>query len=391
MKQSLAIICCVLLSARGMISAEKPEPSPKDAQAKEANLDPKVLRDLDIAMLKQVERKHVSGVIGLIARHGKVGYFEAFGHRVIERNLPMTKDTLFRIYSMTKPMVAVTAMSLWEEGKFKLDDPISKQLPEWKNITVRENGKIVPPKSPITPRQLMTHSSGLSYDKKNLNLGPKTTLEEFSKSLAKKPLNFQPGTDYQYGYSIDILGRYIEAITGKSLDQVMQERLFNPLKMKDTGFWVPNKKDRSRVAHVYTQPERGTLTTLMRPARVMVKPPRMMGGQGLISTAGDYAKFCQMLLNRGELNGKRVLKKETVELMFQNHLKKIGKAYGLGGMADGKGGYYWGGAAGTKFWIDSNNDSYGVFMIQRWGYRAPTFPVFRGFVDKAMVPEKKDS
>ncbi len=375
----------ILLLSFGVAATQATEPRPHGTEADAANLDIKALQALDIAMQKQVDDKHVAGVIGLIARHGKIGYYETFGQRVIARDAPMTKDTLFRIYSMTKPIVAVTAMSLWEEGKFKLDDPISVHLPEWKEVTVKENEEVVPVKSPVTPRHLMSHSTGLSYDKQGLDLGENTTLSEFSQSCARRPLEFQPGTKFKYGYSIDILGRYIEAIEGKSLDVVMRERVFDRLGMNDTEFWVRDSEDRDRVAHVYYQPQKGELKTAMFPAPVMSKPPRMMGGQGLMSTSGDYARFCHMLLNKGELEGERVLKTETVDLMFENHLRDIDKVYGLGGMVDGKGGYNWGGAAGTKFWIDSQNDCYGVFMIQTWGYKTPTFKVFRDHVDKAIL------
>jgi CubicO group peptidase (beta-lactamase class C family) len=265
----------------------------------------------------------------------------------------MEKDTLFRIYSMTKPIVAVTAMSLWEEEKFKLDDPISVHLPEWAKVTVKENDEVVATKNQITPRHLMTHASGLSYDRSGMRLGRSATLSEFSEALAKRPLHFQPGTKFRYGYSIDILGRYIEAIEGKTLDVVMRERVLDRLAMNDTEFWVRDATDRDRVAKVYYKSRDGELKPAMSRSAALAKPSRMMGGQGLISTTEDYARFCQMLLNKGELAGQRVLKTETVDLMFDNHLKKIGKVYGLGGMVDAKGGYHWGGAAGTKFWIDT--------------------------------------
>ncbi|HIF30847.1 MAG TPA: class A beta-lactamase-related serine hydrolase [Planctomycetaceae bacterium] len=387
MYRHIATILLISLVCNATVVAEESKSRPHGAEAEEANLDIKALDALDIAMQQQVDDKHVSGVIGLIARHGKIGYYETFGQSVIENKTPMTKETLFRIYSMTKPIVAVTAMSIWEEGKFKLHDPISVHLPEWKEVQVKVDGDIVATESPITPRHLMTHSSGLSYDKDGLNLGRNATLEEFSQALAKKPLNFQPGTNYVYGYSIDILGRYIEAIEGKSLDVVMRERVFDRLAMDDTEFWVRETTDRERVAQVYRQREKGDLRPGMISALVMRKPSRMMGGQGLISTAGDYARFCQMLLNKGELDGKRVLKTETANLMFQNHLGKIRKVYGLGGVVDGTGGYSWGGAAGTKFWIDTRKDCYGVFMIQTWGYSAPTYRVFRKHVDKAILAE----
>jgi len=371
-------------------TAQQPEPRTHGPEAKAAQLDVKTLQALDAALQKQVDDKQVSGVIGLIARHGKIGYFEAFGNGLLEDDVPMTKDSLFRIYSMTKPIVAVTAMSLWEEGKFKLDDPISVHLPEWKQATVKENDEVVPAKSPITARHLMTHSAGLSYSRRGLNLRSGTTLSEFSQALAKQPLKFHPGTDYVYGYSIDILGRYIEAIEGKSLDVVMRQRVLDPLGMRDTEFWLRKPADRDRLARVYRKSDAGELKRAMSSRALLIKPSRMMGGQGLVSSTGDYARFCQMLLSKGELDGKRVLKAETVDLMCQNHLRKIRKSYGLGGAVDGKGGYTWGGAAGTKFWIDRRNDCYGVFMIQTWGYKAPTYRVFRRLVDRALVAENEN-
>jgi CubicO group peptidase (beta-lactamase class C family) len=360
-----------------------------DKTAKASGLNVDSLNAMDAAMQKQIDDKHVAGVIGLIGRNGKIGYFEAFGHRNIKADKPMTRDALFRIYSMTKPMVAVTAMSLWEEGKFKLDDPISNFCPEWKNATVTKGGKKVPVNTPITARHLMTHSSGLSYNRTNVDVGPTTSLKTFSESLAKQPLKFQPGTNYQYGYSIDILGRYIEAIEGKTLDVVMRERLFDKLSMDDTEFWIRKSDDLDRVALVYTKAQQNELRSWNRSAELLKEPSRMMGGQGLVSTTADYAKFCQMFLNKGKLSGARILKAATVELMSQNHLKSIGKVYGLGGQVRPNGFYSWGGAAGTGFWIDPANDSYAVFMIQRWGYNPPTYGVFKKIAAQAVESTDK--
>lgn len=379
---AVALSVAMLPVSSGIAQKTKTRSHGKEAKAAKLNVD--VLLKIDAAMQNQVDRKWVSGAIGIIARNGTIGYYETFGYRVVEKKKPMDKRTLFRIYSMTKPIVAVTAMSLWEEGKFKLDDPISKHLPEWKAATVRKDGKVVPATTPITPRHLMTHSSGLSYNRVGLKLNSAMTLSEFSKAMAKRPLKFEPGSDYVYGYSIDILGRYIEAIEGKPLDKVMRERVFDKLGMNDTEFWVRKAADRDRIAHVYRRTKQGELVTLMGAAPLMQKPARMMGGQGLISTAADYAKFCAMLLNKGELNSKRVLKQKTVELMFQNHLKPIGKNYGLGGNVNGKGSYYWGGAAGTKFLVDWKTNSYAVFMIQRWRYRAPTAAIFQRLAAEAL-------
>jgi len=327
-------------------------------------------------------------VIGLIGRRGSIGYFEAFGYRNLKEEKPMTKDALFRIFSMTKPIVAVTAMTLWEEGKFKLDDPISVFCPEWKNATAKENGATVPVTTPVTARHLMTHSSGISYDKNGLDMSDTTSLKTFSESLAKKPLKFQPGTDYKYGYSIDILGRYIEAIEGKPLDVVMRERIFNKLGMDDTEFWIRKPEDLDRVALVYGKSRQNNLRAWDRSAELLEKPSRMMGGQGLVSTTADYAKFCQMFLNKGKLGEVQILKPSTIELMSKNHLKDIRKVYGLGGMVKGDGFYSWGGAAGTGFWIDPATDSYAVFMIQRWGYKPPTYDVFKKFTAKALTTGK---
>ena len=380
------ITCCfaVLLSSSTFLQSHAQTPS-HDKAAQAAGLGVEALNEMDVAMQKQIDDKHVAGVIGLIGRQGKVGYFEAFGYRNLNQQKPMTKDALFRIYSMTKPMVAVTAMSLWEEGKFKLDDPISVFCPEWKNAATKKNGILVPVTTPVTARHLMTHSSGLSYDKNGLDLGEATSLKKFSESLAKKPLRFQPGTDYKYGYSIDILGRYIEAIEGKPLDVVMRERIFDKLGMKDTEFWIRKREDLDRVALVYGKGRQNNLRAWDKSAELLLKPKRMMGGQGLVSTTADYAKFCQMFLNKGKLGDVQILKPETVELMSQNHLKSIGKVYGLGGFVKENGFYSWGGAAGTGFWIDPATDSYAVFMIQRWGYKPPTYDVFKKLAAKAVI------
>ena len=363
-------------------SALRPHP---DAEA--AGMKPKVLNELDTALQKQIDDRHVSGVIGLLSGNDTIGYFESFGDRVIEKTQPMDKDTIFRLFSMTKPIVAVTAMSLWEEGKFKLDDPIHEYLPEWKDVRVLSgDGDPVRADRPVTVRHLLTHSAGLSYDRRRLAMGASHNLEAFSKSMAARPLEFQPGTSYRYGYSIDILGRYIEAVAGKGLDEVMRERIFVPLEMNDTDFWIRRKDESSRMAVTYTR-RNGSLRPGMGVGEALQKPPRMMGGQGLYGTTMDYARFCQMIARKGELGGKRILKASTVELMCQNHLKDIRRTYGLGGMVDGKGLYFWGGAAGTKFWVHTASNRYAVFMIQRWGYEPPTYKVFQRITKEVWADE----
>jgi CubicO group peptidase (beta-lactamase class C family) len=208
-------------------------------------------------------------------------------------------------------------------------------------------------------------------------------LESYSKELAKRPLKFHPGAGYSYGTSIDILGRYIEVIAGKPLDAILKERVLGPLTMNDTDFWVPKEKA-DRIVQLYTQPEPGVLRPGRANEQVTSKPTLFMGGQGLCSTAEDYAKFCQMLMNRGDLHGKRILKPDTVDLMFKNHLKSPGMKYGLGGAVDGEGGYSWGGANGTQFWIDRKNKLFAIFMVQTQRYKSPAYNEFRRLAGESL-------
>lgn len=360
-------------------------------EAKAAGLKPEILATLDVEMQRHIAARNVSGAIGLIHRNGHRGYFEAFGWQDIEAGKPMPKDAIFRLQSMTKPIIAACAMSLYDEGKFTLDEPISKYLPEWKEPTVLENGKLVPAKFAITPRMLMSHSSGLYYG--TIEGGPfsggarrdaATTLESFSRDLAKKPLKFHPGTGWQYGHSIDVLGRYIEAVAGKPLDVVLKERILGPLKMEDTDFWV-HPENASRICQIYKQRKPGVLERGREASKLTEKPTLFLGGQGLCSTTADYERFCRMMLGRGDLDGVRVLKPKTVDLMFQNHVRpEVGRQYGLGGAVDGDGGYAWGGANGTQFWIDRKDNLFGIFMVQTQLYRAPTYNAFKRLVSQSL-------
>jgi CubicO group peptidase (beta-lactamase class C family) len=201
--------------------------------------------------------------------------------------------------------------------------------------------------------------------------------------LASQPLLFHPGEKYQYGTSIDVLGRYIEAVSGKPLDIFLRERVFRPLGMTDTDFWVPEPKA-NRLAQLYRQLPSGELKPAFERFSPMRSTKLLMGGGGLLSTTEDYERFCLMLMNRGEWNGKRVLRPETVDRMFQNHLpESLGQKYGLGGAVDGEGGYSWGGANGTQFWIDRKNKLFAVFMVQTQNYKAPTYGTFRTLVNEA--------
>lgn len=365
----------------------KPRPHP---DATKAGLKPDVLAKLDVEMQRHVAAKNVAGISALIHKNGVRGYFEMFGLSDIEHNRAMTDDAIFRLMSMTKPVIALAALTLYDEGKFGLDDPISKHCPEWASPTVKEGDKVVPAKFAITPRMLMSHSSGLGYGGGQQAAAmayqamttPGTTLKEFSEAVAKEPLMFQPGTSYNYGMGLDILGRYLEAITGQPLDLILKERLFTPLRMPDTDFYVPSSKV-GRLCQIYGQPEPGVLVPGNDLSRVTTKPTLFLGGHGLFGTIGDYERLCRMILNRGELDGVRVLNPETVDLIFENHLKHPTMKYGLGGIVNGAGSYGWGGADGTQFVIDRKNGSFTLFMVQTQHYKAPTYPAFLALANEA--------
>jgi CubicO group peptidase (beta-lactamase class C family) len=207
-------------------------------------------------------------------------------------------------------------------------------------------------------------------------------LKEFSEAVAKEPLMFQPGTSYNYGMGLDILGRYLEALTGQPLDVIMKEHLFGPLKMPDTDFHVPAAKV-GRLCQIYGQPSPGVLVPGTDLAKVSTKPTLCLGGHGLFGTIGDYERLCLMILNRGELNGVRVLKPETVDLIFENHLKHPTMKYGLGGIVNGAGSYGWGGADGTQFVVDRSKRTFTLFMVQTQHYKAPTYPSFLALANEA--------
>ncbi len=365
--------------------------------AQQTGLSPDRLSRIGKLMNGHVEANRIPGAVGLIVRNGKIGYFETYGNMDTASKKPMTKDAIFRIYSMTKAVTGVAVMMLYEEGKFSLLDPVSKYLPEYANMTVAvNNGGTVPADRQITIRDLLRHTSGLDYagpkdaDGKShfaqIKLNePGINLAEWSQRLAKVPLVHQPGTTYHYGLSIDVLGRLVEVMSGQPLDQFFEERIFRPLGMPDTAFYVPESKW-NRLVTLYAPAKDGTVIRFPGAAQdsYKTKPSLFAGGAGLTSTAIDYAHFCQMLLNGGQLDGKRLLARKTVELMSANHLgdlPRIGgggtvpQGYGFGltfavnlgpggaGTIGSEGEYNWGGAAGTGFWIDPKEKLVGVFMV----------------------------
>jgi len=359
----------------------------------------------------EIERGRVPGAVALIARRGRLGYFESFGRRDPLSGSPMEKDSIFRIYSMTKPIVSVAAMMLWEQGRFLLSDAVEKYLPELadRQVAVDRDGRIelVPALRSITIQDLLRHTSGLTYE--FLGNGPvhkmymaaqiysrnQTNADQVA-SLAKLPLLHQPGSTWEYGRSTDVLGRLVEVWSGLSLGEYLQRHILAPLGMTDTAFQVP-EADQGRLAEAFAKdPETGAGVQLVN---VKGTAKFQSGGGGLVSTAADYARFLQMLLNRGTLDGVRLLSRKTIELMTADHLGPItgssdlllpGYGFGLGfavrlhaGIAHVPGSvgqYFWGGLAGTTFWVDPAEQLFAIMLIQAPGQRDYYRTLFRDLV-----------
>jgi CubicO group peptidase (beta-lactamase class C family) len=355
---------------------------------------------------RYIDAGRIAGAQLAVYRHGQVGYYREFGQRDRERSLPVGEDTIWRIYSMTKPIVGVGLLALYERGHFQLNDPVTRWLPEWSGLKVREHGpdgsEQLADSRPMTVRDLMMHMSGLSRaGSAALRPGeaPGTprrgnaTLASMVERYAEIPLEFQPGTRWLYTVSIDICGRLIEIMSGQPLDVYLRETVFEPLGMPDTAFWVPGDKA-ARFAACYTRGDDRKLVLADDPdsSGYREEPTFFSGSGGLVSTLPDYLRFCQMLLNGGELDGVRVLGRKTVELMSLNHLPGggdlqqfampggygevgfAGMGFGLTvavskgpaatGVIGSAGEYMWGGAASTIFWVDPAEDLTVVFMTQ---------------------------
>jgi CubicO group peptidase (beta-lactamase class C family) len=353
--------------------------------------------------------KKIAGALTLVARRGRIAHLKPVGLMDLERGVPMREDTLFRIYSMTKPITSVALMTLYERGAFQLEDPVHRFIPAWRDLRVFDGGNhpafaTRPCERPMTVRDLFTHTAGLTYgfmertnvDRayRRLGIGERgKTLEETIAALAKLPLEFSPGTRWNYSVATDVLGFLIERISGRRLDVFLREEIFAPLGMLDTAFHVPPEKI-PRLATNYTRmPDKQLRVEDDRAKSVYAEPPAFLsGGGGLVSTAGDYARFCQMLLNGGELGGARILGRKTIELMTTNHLPGgrdlsqcnvggqfsqvayEGVGFGLGfsvtldlaraQTVGSVGEYAWGGAASTAFWIDPREELIVIFMTQ---------------------------
>lgn len=353
-----------------------------------------------------VEPGKITGCQVAVARHGRLAYFRNFGSMDRERGTAMTDDTIFRIYSMTKPITSIALMQLYERGLFQLNDPVHRVIPSWREQKVYvssegENVELTPTATPMTFRHLLSHTAGLSYgatdhpvDKlyraHRVRRDQGETLQSFVDKLAKVPLHFQPGQRWLYSYATDVCGHLVEALSGQRLDEYLEEHIFAPLGMGDTGFHVPAGKQARFAANYERAPDK-SLKLLDDPARspYLGKPTFFSGGGGLVGTTADYLKFCEMLRSRGRVGDVRIIGSRTLDLMTMNHLTGgdlstmavgafsetayDGVGFGLGfamtlnevaSGAMGCGDYYWGGAASTIFWVDPREDLVVVFMAQ---------------------------
>jgi CubicO group peptidase (beta-lactamase class C family) len=408
----LISLCTASASFAKVLGTAKPEA---------VGLSSERLKRIDAVLKADVEQGKIPGAVLLIARKGKIAYFKSFGMRNKEKGLPMEKDSMFRIYSMTKSITAVAVAMLLEEGKLVLTDPVSKYIPSFRDIKVAEITKdkagnevvtMVEPRNEMTIEDLLTHTSGLSYffqpypkavqqaylkaGMQNMAQLGQLTIAEFCDKLATLPLAFEPGTQYLYGGSYDVLARVIEVASGMPLDAFLKERIFKPLAMVDTGYRVTGK-DMNRL--VYLNPQ---WPLYADPTNLATK--LFGGGSGLVSTAMDYARFAQMLLNGGQLDGVRLLGPRTVVLMTTDHLgargnrddaqyvSVPGRGYGVGfdvyvrveagrAYAPGNvGDFFKDGVAGTIYWVDPKEELMAVFMVS-----SPTNRLYYRFLIKDLI------
>ena len=372
------------------------------ARPEAVGLSSERLKRLSEAMSRYVKDGKLSGGVVLVARRGKVAYVEAFGQRDKEANAPMREDSIFRIASQTKALVSVGVMMLQEEGRLLISDPVGRHLPEFRETTVavpKQGGgyDVVKAKRAVTVRDLLTHTAGVGYGggvARDRWEAAKITGWYFADRdepvgatvarMAALPFEAHPGERYVYGYSTDILGALIEKVSGQPLDEFLRARVFEPLAMKDTHFYLPESKA-DRVAVVYSAKESGGLERAPEPGGMVgqgayLKGPRksFSGGAGLVSTANDYARFLSMLLNGGELDGRRLLSRKSVELMTVDHLNGVpfreGQGFGLGfsvvkdlgarGQTGSVGEYGWGGAYHSVYWVDPKEQLVVVYFTQ---------------------------
>ena len=387
------------------------------AKPEKIGLNEQALARLGDTLQREIDSKRLPGAVALIARKGRIGYFESFGQRDPAQKDEMQKDSIFRIYSMTKPIVSTAIMMLVEEGRILLGDSVSRFIPAFgeMKVGVERDGELhlEAPIRPVSVQDLLRHTSGLTYDftgmsavqklyaKANLARGDQTNADQVA-ALAKLPLLNQPGSTWDYSRSTDVLGRIVEIVTGQKLGDALQSRILDPLGMKDTGFSVPAKQQ-SRIAQPFAvDPDTNDSVRLLDATRSAMFES---GGGGLMSTAMDYARFCAMHAGGGTLGKTQILSRKIHELMVSNHLDsnvRIGNAdilppghgFGLGfavrtspgisAVPGSVGLYYWGGIAGTTFWIDPAEDLFALMLIQAPGQRDYYRMLFRTLVYAAL-------
>src|SRR5688572_9114617 len=400
----IALVATASLDAQTRVATLAPLAT---ATPESVGFAPGALDKLDAGMQDLVDKKQLAGIVTLVARRGKVVQHKAYGVQSLETGAPMKLDTIARIYSMTKPITGVAMMMLHEEGKWQPSDPIAKHIPEFANLRVYAGEKdgqpiLEPPAHPPTMAELMSHSAGFTYGLfgntpvdviyRANNPLEAPSLQEMINRLSKMPLLYQPGTKWVYSVSVDIQGYLVEKLSGKTFPEFLRTRLFEPLGMVDTAFYVPAEK-LSRVATIYAYDKtKAGLAPAPGETPITTLPGLPSGGGGLYSTSADYFRFAQMLLNGGEFDGERILKKATVDMMRTNVLSEqvlnsksgIGQAqfspaqgfgYDFAVVLDpagakrqvGKDSYWWWGIAGTWFWIDPTNDLIAIGIIQRRG------------------------
>jgi len=388
-----AVLGALVIAACSLRTADDPSSLQLETVSRDA---------LDAARLeldKRIASESIAGGAHMVVRNGEVVYFYVAGVRDIEDRSPLEADTIMRIYSMSKPITSVAAMTLWQQGKFKLDDPVAKFIPAFENTRVLvqqgDSTEFVPPERPITVRDVFRHSTGYTYGRETPELfehyetegmfydaehgmfPPGKSIAEAADSLARIPALHQPGAAFTYGFSTDLLGRLIEIWSGKALDEYLQEAVFTPLEMVDTGFSVPSaKEDRFASCHKWEDGEH-FIADKAATSPFLDGFEFLSGGGGLVSTMQDYANFCQMLVDGGEFKGKRILEDSTVALMFTDQLSGVAGEFrfGLGfqisdrelGAGDTKrsaSAYHWGGYANTAFEIVPEASLFQIFMRQ---------------------------
>jgi CubicO group peptidase (beta-lactamase class C family) len=429
MKRGLCIAATAMLLSACAVQSGPPAGGVRASAPEEVGLSSARLDRLTQRMRQGVERGELPGAILVIGRQGRIAYQQTFGVRDPESKAPMPSDAIFRIASMSKPITSLAIMMLAEEGRMSIADPVAKYLPEFADLrvgTVRPGADGKPSvaleavRSPMTVQDLLRHTSGLTYGAPGANplkqayvdakIGDwDDTNATLVTKLSKLPLVFQPGTTWEYSVSTDVLGRIVEVVSGQPLDRFVAERITGPLKMSDTGFSAPSSAA-ARVALPQAEGPRKAVPNIPHPTRDLAYKS---GGGGMVSTAADYARFCQFLLNGGELDGVRLVSRKTIELMTANHLPpgtpigpdmvafealapsaQMGQGFGLGfavrtdvgrnPLQGSPGDYYWGGAYGTYFWIDPKEQLYVVLMMQSPAARLPYRFLLRQMVYQAL-------